>query len=315
MSDLPSWCTCTFNTESPFIGCSMMLRRNIEPYFFSGQLSEKEKKECTALIKSALDINLFSQSPPQSSPVLSSLFHLPPSSEILLHHEKPCLVSLHTNDHFSIGSYHTSSIEDAYQTITALIKPLSSLKLAFNKQFGYLTASPHHCGTGLNATATLHLPALIHTQKFLDEIEPYTSNLSLSGWFEKNTYTGDLVTFTNQYCLGIYEEDIVRDLQTATDHLVAKENEAVTELQSAMPSNLSDKIAKSLGILEHCKSMSKEEALVHLSLIDLGLKTSMLTGSTPTAHKAMEHILFQSDKQKIAQELNAITAPISETKP
>lgn len=312
MNDLPSWSLHDFKEDSPFISCALLLRRNIDPYFFPCRLPEKEKKECAALIKSALNMKEYCSLPSQQSNYLSSLFQLPPSFDLITHQKDPYLISFHANDHLSLCTLHPSSIKTAYEQASRIMKSLSSLKFSFNKRFGYLTANPYYCGTGLTITTTLHIPALLHTQKLFDEIETFNSNLSLSGWFQKNVYEGDLVSFQNQYSLGLYEEDIVRTLQTATDHLIAKEQEIMNELTSKMSPKLFNTIAKGLGILQHCKAINKEEALHHLSLLEIGLKTKVLSSNASSSRPTMQKVLSLSQEEEIASCVNQFTKEISE---
>ena len=89
-----------------------------------------------------------------------------------------------------------------------------SLDFAFSEEIGYLTSCPTNAGTGLRASALVHLPALV----LLDEIQKVLKGimqvgLNVRGFYgEHSEVMGNLFQISNQTTLGRSERESIDTL-------------------------------------------------------------------------------------------------------
>lgn len=169
--------------------------------------------------------------------------------------------------------------ERAWQIASQLDDVLSqSLEIAYDSQFGFLTACPSNVGTGLRASVMLHLPGLAWL-KALDSIANQVAQMGLTvrGLYGEGTRSaGNLLQISNQVTLGPAEEDILAKLNGVAMQLIHYENSARAELQRGFGPNLQDRVWRCLGVLCHARLMESAEAMEHLSLIKLGTELELL---------------------------------------
>ena len=81
----------------------------------------------------------------------------------VINRDQSISVMVNEEDHLRIQVLRTGfQLKKAWNTIDALDTALeSSLDYAFSSELGYLTACPTNLGTGLRASAMMHLPALV----------------------------------------------------------------------------------------------------------------------------------------------------------
>ena len=159
------------------------------------------------------------------------------------------------------------------------------LEYAFSPRYGYLTACPTNLGTGIRVSVMLHLPAL----KLTGQIEKFFNatrdmNLAVRGLFGEGTEAAsDLYQLSNQVTLGVSEDSIVSEFETAIiPEVVEYENTARNQLLANQPDILDDKISRAMALLQNAKLISSQEALFLLSHLRLGLNMHKYMGaSTP----------------------------------
>ncbi|MCB1119836.1 MAG: protein arginine kinase, partial [Chlamydiia bacterium] len=87
---------------------------------------------------------------------------------------------------------------------------------AFSPRFGFLTANPFLCGTGLQVRIFLQIPALIQSglyEPFVKENgDPAVIAHSLQG--KDGDWVGDVVVLQNSCSLGVNEENIISSLRS-----------------------------------------------------------------------------------------------------
>lgn len=167
----------------------------------------------------------------------------------------------------------------AWGCVSGLEEQLAEgLRFAFDAQFGYLTSCPSNVGTGLRASAMLHLPALAWL-KALDNLVPQVAQVGLTvrGVFgEGSRSAGNLLQISNQVTLGPSEEDILANLGRVTSQLVGYERSARQELLRTQGSQLEDRVWRCLGVLASARLMVSAEAMEHLSMVRLGVDLGFL---------------------------------------
>lgn len=288
----------TTNDNTIWLGSTLTLFRNLEKYKFPGKLEEDRRKQIISIIRrDLLDRSLF------QNPLLFE-------SNQLSHTDKEFLNEHYlTNQNFQqtlAGEAFlvddtgmillTVNIEDHIQILlidphgelenswTKLLKMESkigkSLPFAFSTKYGFLTAHPSNCGTGLIATAFLQLPALVHTEKLDEVLQKYADeSIYITGIQGNPTeIIGDVLAIQNNFCLGVTEENIISAIRNYTTKLILEENSARKEIKESDSSLIKDHVSRAYGILIHSYQIETVEALNALSLIKLGVEMEWVKG-------------------------------------
>ena len=187
-----------------------------------------------------------------------------PSAAIISDDEK-ISVMINEEDHLRIQVFEDGlEAEKAYDTakkIEALLK--EKLTFDYDEEFGHLTSCPTNIGTGLRASAMLHLPA-INAAHRVNLLLKWASNLGMTvrGLYgESSKASGALFQFSNQITLGTSEKDIISRFSAAACSLISEERRILAELFQESPYELRDKCLRSLGILKNAYMISSSEAM------------------------------------------------------
>lgn len=220
-------------------------------------------------------------------------FYIDPTAEIL--------ALFNIDDHLRIQLFDTKGEwEKAFSRLAALDAQLSSkIEFAFSSRFGYLTSDPTLCGTGLIVLAYLHLPALIHTKQLqetlLKQKEEEVFATSLQGNLED--IVGDMVILTNEYTLGVTEENILHSINVSAMKLIGSEKALRSRLIKENNAEIKDQISRAYGLLLHSYQLKTQETLNALSLIKLGLDLGYVKGITD---KKINEIFFKCRRAHLA---------------
>ena len=152
--------------------------------------------------------------------------------------------------------------------------------LAFDPQFGFLTACPTNAGTGLRVSAMLHLPALEITGK-LDGVRRLASGrgLALRGTFgEGSKVWGHLHQLSNQVTLGLDETEILLEMDAAARQVSEQERAARALLPEGFALQARDQIGRAFGVLRYARTLSCREATQALSFLRLGHEIGWMKG-------------------------------------
>ncbi|WP_223703269.1 protein arginine kinase [Sutcliffiella deserti] len=144
---------------------------------------------------------------------------------------------------------------------------------AFDEKRGYLTSCPTNVGSGLRASVMMHLPALVLTQQ-INRIIPAINQLGLvvrGIYGEGSEALGNIFQISNQLTLGKSEEDIVNDLLSVVQQLIAQERSAREALVKTSNIQLEDRVYRSYGILANSRVIETKEAAKCLSDVRLGI--------------------------------------------
>ena len=151
------------------------------------------------------------------------------------------------------------------------------LDFAYDSRLGYLTACPSNTGTGLRASVMLHLPGLMMTEEILPTIEGasklHLAVRGLRGEGSKNS--GSFFQISNQFTLGIDENESVELLSNAITRIIEAEKSARMRLLESNRTTLYDRIGRAYGTLKYCYSISLDEAFNAISLLRLGVELGM----------------------------------------
>ncbi len=152
------------------------------------------------------------------------------------------------------------------------------LDWAFSPEMGYLTACPTNLGTGIRASAMLHLPGLV-LQEHMEKVVRMVNQLGMAvrGLFgEGSEATGSIFQISNQQTLGESEPEIIKRLLSILNAVIEQEEHARMKILEDKPDKLFDKIGRAYGILRNGHLLSSGEAMNLLSLMRLSVDLGML---------------------------------------
>jgi protein arginine kinase len=146
------------------------------------------------------------------------------------------------------------------------------LEFDYDPDFGYLTACPTNAGTGMRASALIHLPGLVLTKDIDKVIAHITrSGLVVRGFYgEGSDVLGNLFQVSNQNTLGITEEEILGQIEHVVKEIIEREATARQRLMDEAGDMIEDKIWRAYGILKNARVLTSDEVMNLLSAIRLG---------------------------------------------
>ncbi len=183
-------------------------------------------------------------------------------------------IMLNEEDHLRMQAIRPGlRLSEAFQSLSALDSELEEIvDYAFDPNLGYLTTCPTNLGTGLRASAMLHLPALVLGDQIGQVLQAVNKiGLAVRGLYGEGTESlGNLYQISNQSTLGESEEAIISRLERVISQVAGHEINARHKLLEDDPEMVSDKIGRAYGVLKHAHIIDSKEALNLLSLLRLG---------------------------------------------
>ncbi len=201
-------------------------------------------------------------------------------------------VMINEEDHLRIQVLRSGfQLRKAWSAINELDSTLEEqLDYAFSSSLGYLTACPTNLGTGMRASAMMHLPALVISGQ-MEKVVRAVNQLGMvvRGLFgEGSDASGSIFQISNQTTLGEAEEGIIKRLGSVLNTIIEQEMNARGKLMESDAGKLFDKIGRAYGILQNSHLLSSGEAMNLLSLIRLGIDL----GIYPEGSRAIVDRLF-----------------------
>ncbi|MFM8365512.1 MAG: protein arginine kinase [Verrucomicrobiota bacterium] len=290
------------------VSSRVRLARNLRNKPFPGWAKKAERLEVMGLVKSAVEVlpemeesyseNLESLSPLEKQVLverhLISREHAAKAvgSAVVMNSVQSLSVMINEEDHLRMQAIRCGlQLGNVFDMINRVDTELeSSLDFAFDAKLGYLTACPSNVGTGMRASAMLHLPALVMSDQINKIINSVNKiGLAVRGLHGEGTEAmGNLFQVSNQTTLGEAEEEIIGRLNRVIEQIIDHEQNARALLAQRKPITLHDQIGRAYGILCHAHSMSSKEALNLLSVIKLGIDLDVF----PEAHRFPVDELF-----------------------
>lgn len=267
------------------------LARNLAGHRFPGRANEEQRAEILSACRQIIGANPLMQ--PSYDLSLSGLSDLqkqilverhlisrelsaaPNGSAVMISKDQTCSVMINEEDHLRIQFLRagfqfkkTWSAIDAFDTAIE-----DKLEYAFSPSIGYLTACPTNVGTGMRASAMMHLPALViggHMEKVVRAVNQL--GIVVRGQFgEGSEASGSIFQISNQTTLGEAEEQIIKRLSSVLNAIVEHELNARARLIENDAAKLFDKIGRAYGILQNAHLLSSGETMNLLSLVRLGI--------------------------------------------
>ena len=182
---------------------------------------------------------------------------------------------LNEEDHLRMQAIRPGlELRSAFEALSALDDELAkTLPFAFDPKLGYLTTCPTNLGTGLRASAMLHLPGLVLSDQIGQVLQAVNKiGLAVRGLYGEGTEAmGNLFQISNQTTLGEKEDEIISRLSKVIETIIEKEHDARQMLIQRKSNTLWDQIGRAYGVLTFAHAMTSKEALNLLSIIKLGV--------------------------------------------
>jgi protein arginine kinase len=283
-----------------WMATSFLLHRNLAKYNFPPKMNERQFEQTQSLLKEQLLKSSLLQNPIWlNAPEISAL-----DKEFLFEHflclegfqnilkgqgfvvddSGHFLAELNIQNHLQMQLTDCQgSWEKTWNKLSEIETTVGSfIDFAFSAKFGYLTAEPSLCGTGLTVQAYLHLPALVHLgqlqETLLKQKEEDVTFTGMGGNLEE--IIGDLVVISNTCTLGVSEESIIHSIHSIAMKLMAMEKSLRSHLKSDNNATIKDLVSRAFGLLLHSYQLQIKEALGALSLMKLGLYLEWIEGIT-----------------------------------
>ena len=227
---------------------------------------------------------------------------------------------LNEEDHLRMQAIRPGlQLSSAYESLSALDSELeNSLEFAFDPTLGYLTTCPTNLGTGLRASAMLHLPGLVLSDQIGQVLQAVNKiGLAVRGLYGEGTESlGNLYQISNQSTLGESEETIIRRLERVISQVSQHERNAREKLLEDDPEMVADKIGRAYGVLRYAHIIDSKEALNHLSLLRLGGNLGFFSDDTVMLCDSLlmdiqpAHLQLHSGRKLSPEERDSIRAEI-----
>lgn len=198
---------------------------------------------------------------------------------------------------------------------------LRSLPIAFDKDLGFITASPSNLGTGMRASVMLFLPAFKLCGKIEDIITRAKENgLTVRGIYgEGSQALGHFYQISNQGSLGLDENEIIDKVSEFIYSVCKQEEELRAYLLETDYAKYRDSSMRAYGILTHCYSLEEEEMIDLLSQVKLGSVLGFLDISSDEKYQKLYYEGMSANLKEIYEisdkkEENIIRAEYISTK-
>ncbi len=196
-------------------------------------------------------------------------------SAVVINSAQTLSIMVNEEDHLRMQSITCGfDLPQTFQLIDRIDTMLESqLDFAFDEELGYLTACPTNVGTGMRASAMVHLPGLVLSEQINQVVNSVNKiGLAVRGLYGEGTEAmGNLFQVSNQTTLGEKEDQIIDRLNKVIETLIQRENQARTNLLDTRRTMLMDQVGRAYGILNYSYSISSKEALNLLSVLRLGI--------------------------------------------
>ena len=215
-----------------------------------------------------------------------------PGSAAVMNRKQTLCVMINEEDHLRMQAIKAGlNLKAAFKLVDKVDSKLEeSLDYAFDNQHGYLTACPTNLGTGMRASAMLHLPALVLSEQINQVIQAVNKiGLAVRGLYGEGTEAlGNLFQVSNQHTLGEKESEIVARLEKVVNQIIEHEQNARESLFEERRPMLDDQVGRAYAILRHGHIISTKEVLNLLSMLRAGVDL----GYFPDGSRAVIDLLF-----------------------
>jgi protein arginine kinase len=274
----------------------LRLARNLERYPFPGWAKKAERERilsviqpcvsalpemATAIINDSMDHFTSLEKQVLVEQHLISREHAAKNAGSGLVVNKPRTISVMINeeDHLRIQTIKSGlQLKLLWKMIDKIDSELEGkLDFAFSPEIGYLTACPTNVGTGMRASAMLHLPALVLSDQISQIIKAVNRiGLAVRGLYGEGTEAlGNLFQISNQMTLGETEGQIIERITKVIGQIIEHEENARAKLLQDRARTVANEVGRAYGILQNSYAISSKEVLNLLSMLRLGVDLNL----------------------------------------
>ena len=198
---------------------------------------------------------------------------------IIINDEENISIMINEDDNIKMQVFSAGQeLDNLMSLIVEIDEKLGEMvEYAYNKNFGYLTASPVDIGTGMKASVIVHLPALTLTGN-LSKVLRIVNNfgLSIKGVYGEGSQNyGDLYQISNNQTIGITEKEIIANVKNITEKIIEQERTARKYL-CKNELELRDIVYRAFGVLTFASKLGTEECRKLLSEVKMGVDLGIL---------------------------------------
>ncbi len=282
-------------TSDVVLSCRVRLARNLAGSWFVNRQSPEDANQVIESVASALDPASYRlyriDKLPQNDRQLLVERHLAspeliesPNTALLTNADNSVAIMVNEEDHLRIQSFISSlDLPAAYDMCAKVDRQLSQkLGYAFDSRLGYLTACPTNLGTGMRASAMLHLVGIGLSGQLESLLQQIVKlGMAVRGFFgEGSSAPGYFYQISNQHTLGLSEQETITMLSDFLAKIAEQEISTRSLLLQGNKTEIKDRIGRSLGICLHAEKMSFQEFMQHISNIKLGISLGILNQIT-----------------------------------
>ena len=215
-------------------------------------------------------------------------------SAAVINKEQTLSIMINEEDHLRMQSIRSGlDLRNAHAALDAVDAGLEQMvNFAWDENYGYLTACPTNLGTGMRASAMLHLPGLVLCEEMSQVIAGVNKlGLAVRGLYGEGTEAlANLFQVSNQHTLGESEQEIIAKLERLIQQIVQHERNARLRLMSKRPEKVRDHVGRAFATLKYAHILESKEALTHLSMLRMGCDMALL----PTRHaRLIDNLLVE----------------------
>ena len=193
-------------------------------------------------------------------------------------------VMMNEEDHLRLQAiFPGESLDQAAQAVFAVEEAVqANFAFAFDEQLGYLTACPTNTGTGMRASALLHLP-MLRLLKQMGKVNQLAAKLGLTlrgVYGEGSEARGCLYLMSNQATLGQSEQELLQSVSAMARKLAEMEDALRARAMERRDISLEDQIFRAYGLCANARRMPIGEFMAHWSSLRLGAALGLLPLTT-----------------------------------
>jgi protein arginine kinase len=241
-------------------------------------------------------------------------------SAAVINRDQSLSIMVNEEDHLRMQSIRSGlDLRAAFAVLDRVDSELEArLPYAWDDRYGYLTACPTNLGTGMRASAMLHLPALVLSEQINQIIGAVNKiGLAVRGLYgEGSEALANLFQVSNQHTLGEAEGEIIARLERVIEQIITHEQNARQKLLETQPQKIQDHVGRAYATLRFAHILESKEALTHLSMLRMGSDLAMLPPSaggmidTLLVEIQPAHLQMAAQRKLNAEERDVLRAKI-----
>lgn len=185
-------------------------------------------------------------------------------SSFAINKSKNVSILINEDDHLKMQMFSQDmKTKDMYNELNKLDDLfIKNYKIAYDKDFGFLTRDLSKIGTGLRVSAMMFLCGIVSTNG-ITELTNYVNRL---GYNLKIANVDDMgrsymFVLTNRHTLGLSEDQIIERFDKMVEKIIAQELEQRKKIKELNDVYFIDKLKRAYGELRNCAIINYDEAV------------------------------------------------------